>query len=85
MVLALISTACISNVIYSLQAMLIYARTSNAMGDRTFTSSIQNPVVMMVVFCLCQGLFVSCRHKMKEMKTNNPYFFYFLKDVHRSS
>lgn len=31
MVLALISTACISNVIYSLQAMLIYARISNAM------------------------------------------------------
>lgn len=31
MVLALISTACISNVIGSLQAMLIYARISNAM------------------------------------------------------
>lgn len=30
MVLALISTACISNVIYSLQAMLIYVRISNA-------------------------------------------------------
>lgn len=30
MVLALISTACISNVIYSLQAMLIYARISNS-------------------------------------------------------
>lgn len=37
MVLALISTACISNVIYSLQAMLIYARISNPMEaeDRT--------------------------------------------------
>lgn len=31
MVLALISTACISNIICSLQAMLIYARISNAM------------------------------------------------------
>lgn len=31
MVLALISTACISNVVYSLQALLIYARISNAM------------------------------------------------------
>lgn len=31
MFLALISTACISNVIYSLQAMLIYARIINAM------------------------------------------------------
>lgn len=31
MFLALISTACISNVIYSLQAMLIYARITNAM------------------------------------------------------
>lgn len=31
MVLALISTACISNIIYSLQALLIYARISNAM------------------------------------------------------
>lgn len=30
MVLALISTACISNLIYSLQALLIYARISNA-------------------------------------------------------
>ena len=37
MVLALISTACISNVIYSLQAMLIYARTSNAMGAEDCT------------------------------------------------
>lgn len=31
MVLALISTACISKIIYSLQALLIYARISNAM------------------------------------------------------
>lgn len=37
MVLALISTACISNVIYSLQAMLIYARISNAVGAEDLT------------------------------------------------
>ncbi len=37
MVLALISTACISNVIYSLQAMLIYARISNAMEAEDWT------------------------------------------------
>lgn len=37
MVLALISTACISNFIYSLQAMLIYARISNAMETEDLT------------------------------------------------
>ena len=37
MVLALISTACISNVINSLQAMLIYARISNAVGAEDLT------------------------------------------------
>lgn len=37
MVLALISTACISNVIYSLQAMLIYARISNAIDAEDIT------------------------------------------------
>ena len=39
MILALISIACISDVIYSLQAMLIYARISNAMGPQDSTTS----------------------------------------------
>lgn len=44
MVLALISTACISNVPCSLQAMLIYARISNAMDDEDLTPAVDlNP------------------------------------------
>lgn len=54
MVLALISTACISNVICSLQAMLIYARISNAMEAEELRPDV------MCVFTFTLSLAADC-------------------------